>query len=246
MPEWFDNSNFWETLYPFMFLENMFDSAPEQVEKILSLVTNPGRRVLDLCCGPGRISIPLAEHGFDVTGVDITEFLLEKARERSNACERPVEWVQDDMREFVRPGCYDLVLNLFTSFGYCEREEDDLRILKNVVLNLRPGGVFLIDLMGKEIMARIFHPTNSSRTDNGLFVQCNEILDGWNRIRNEWIVITGETAHRFSFEHTLYSAKELTDLCIQAGLSDIRVYGGFDGRPYDFHASRLVLTGMKI
>jgi 2-polyprenyl-3-methyl-5-hydroxy-6-metoxy-1,4-benzoquinol methylase len=102
MPEWFNNSNFWQILYPFMFPEKMFDTVDEQVNQILSLVSDPGIRILDLCCGPGRISIPLAERGFDVTGVDITEFLFEKARKQSEAIGTPVEWVLSEMREFVR------------------------------------------------------------------------------------------------------------------------------------------------
>lgn len=102
-----------------------------------------------------------------------------------------------------------------------------------------------MNLMGKEVMARIFQPTTSSSTDAGLFVQYHEILDGWNRIKNEGILISNGTVHRFVFEHSLYSAKELTDLCIQAGLTGMIVFGGYDKRPYDTQASRLVLIGMK-
>lgn len=245
MPEWFEDSGFWEKLYPFLFPESSFDDASEQADQILSLLPEPGRKVLDLCCGPGRISLPLAERGFEVTGVDITGFHLEKGKRRVQNGGNPVEWVESDMRHFLRPDSFDLILNLYTSFGYCNDPADDLKILKNVVTNLKTGGTFLIELMGKEVLARIFQPTCSIRIDDGLFVQCHEILNGWGRIRNEWIIISGETVHRFVFEHTLYSAKELTDLCILAGLTDISVYGGLDGRPYDTGASRLVLTGKK-
>ena len=80
MTDWFDDESFWIEMYPFMFPEERFEAAQEQVEKILSLVNFQGTSILDLCCGPGRHSLILAERGFTVTGVDKTAFLLDKAK----------------------------------------------------------------------------------------------------------------------------------------------------------------------
>ncbi len=66
-------------MYPFMFPEKKFADAAEQVENLLNLVKPQGLSVLDLCYGPGRFSVVLAQKGFRVTGVDRTVFLLEKA-----------------------------------------------------------------------------------------------------------------------------------------------------------------------
>src|SRR5687767_12212087 len=118
MAEWFEDESFWEDFYPTMFGEERFEAATEQVEKILALTAFQGRDVLDLCCGPGRHSVLLAKRGFRVTAVDRTPFLLDKAKERGEADDAQVEWVLQDMRDFARPNSFDLVLNLFTSFGY--------------------------------------------------------------------------------------------------------------------------------
>jgi len=74
--------------------------------------------LLDLCCGPGRFTIPLALKGFNVTGVDRTIFLLDHAREYAARELAKVEWVESDMRRFSRPDSFDLVINMYTSFGY--------------------------------------------------------------------------------------------------------------------------------
>ena len=81
MTTWFEDESFWEKLDPFMFPDQRFEIADEQIEKLLGLVGFSGSTVLDLACGPGRHSIALAKQGLQVTGVDLSSFLLERARE---------------------------------------------------------------------------------------------------------------------------------------------------------------------
>jgi len=80
---WFENETFWETIYPFIFVEERFTTAEAEVAELAKLTGTPFRKVLDLCCGPGRHSIPLARQGAQVTAVDRSPFLLEKARSRA-------------------------------------------------------------------------------------------------------------------------------------------------------------------
>ena len=118
MPQWFEDENFWEKLYPFMFPDEKFDIAEEQVEELLDLVAFEGSIVLDLACGPGRHSTALAKKGLQVTAVDLSSFLLEKGRARASAEKVEIEWVREDMRQFARLEAFDLIINMFTAFGY--------------------------------------------------------------------------------------------------------------------------------
>src|ERR1700736_5314196 len=115
--QWFENEDFWRELYPYMFPADRFAAAHEQVDQVLALSGSSGRRVLDLCCGPGRHAVDFAQRGFEVTGVDGSPFLLGKARERAVEAGIAVEWVLEDMRRFRRPAAFDLACSLFTSFG---------------------------------------------------------------------------------------------------------------------------------
>ena len=244
--EWFDDDSFWRELFPFMFPEARFAAAPRQLGQVLKLVKSRGRAVLDLCCGPGRYSIALARRGFLVTGVDRTAYLLAQARRRAQAARVKIEWVRADMRDFVRPGAFDLVLNLFTSFGYFDDKRDDLVVLKNIFASLRPGGSFLIDVVSKEYLARIFQPTTSEELPGGArLVQRHAVFDDWTRIQNEWILIRRGRARSFAFHHTLYSGQELRDRMELAGFVDVRLYGDFDGRAYGTKAERLIAVGRK-
>jgi len=215
-PEWFDNDRFWSELYPFIFHERVFVEAPEQTAKILKLADPKGRSVLDLACGPGRISIALARLGFSVTGVDRTPYLLDKA------------------------------LSIFTSFGYFDNKGEDLQVLRNMLACLRPGGVAVIDVMGKEVLAGRFQRVDiDDESDGTRLVRSHHIFDDWTRVRNEWILIRDARTTTFSFHHTIYSGQELRDRMELAGFSDVMLHGNFDGAPYDHHAARLIAVGRR-
>jgi SAM-dependent methyltransferase len=245
MSEWFEEEGFWIDTYPVLFSEERFKIAPEQIEKALSLAKVEGNSVLDLCCGPGRHSIELAKRGFAVTGVDRTPFLLDKAKASAAEHKFDIEFVLSDMRDFIRPDAFDLVLNMFTSFGYFDNKGEDLKVLRNIYESLRQGGVLLIDVFGKEAMARMIQPVTIMEVADTMIVERHEIFDDWRRIRNEWVVIKGESAKRLRFHHTVYSGQELKSLFEQAGFDDVKLFGDLEGNSYGLNATRLIVVGRK-
>jgi SAM-dependent methyltransferase len=244
--EWFDDDAFWRSTFPFMFPESRFTAASETVRKVLRLTKLRGKSALDLCCGPGRCSIALAERGFSVTGVDRTKYLLDKARARARAAGVNVEWIQQDMRDFVRPGAYHLAVSMFTSFGYFNSRDEDTGVLANVFSSLRRGGVFFIDMMGKEILAKSYLPVSAEiLPDGSIRVERRNIVNDWTRMLNEWTVIRKGVAKAFSLQLNLYSGQELRDRMEQVGFVDVRLYGNIDGAPYGPEAKRLIGIGWK-
>ena len=244
--EWFDEDAYWRTTFAFMFPESRFTVAPETVRKVLRLTKLRGKTALDLCCGPGRISIALAERGFSVTAVDRTKYLLDKARTRARAAGVDVEWVQQDMRDFVRPEAYHLALSMFTSFGYFKSRDEDTAVLANVFRSLRRGGVFFIDILGREILAKFYQPVSAEGLpDGGILVERRSIVDDWTRILNEWTVIQKGIAKKFTLHLNLYSGQELRDRMEHVGFVDVKLYGNIDGAPYGPEAKRLIAVGWK-
>ena len=244
--EWFDDDSFWEELFPFMFGDWRIAEAEEQADALLALTGAQRGRVLDLCCGPGRFSVAFAKRGFTVTGVDRTTFLLNKARAHAKTSGAEVEFVQSDMRDFVRPGAFDLALSLFTSFGYFDDKGEDLAVLQHVHSSLAEGGCLLIDVMGKERLAKIFlKAVCDTLPDGTMLVQRHEIFDDWTRVRNEWIVIRDGKTKSFKFHHTVYSGEELRNLLLRAGFSSVKLYGDYDGSEYGVNCRRLVAVAAK-
>ena len=202
--------------------------------------------ILDLCCGPGRFAVPLARRGFRVTGVDRTTFFLDKAKERAAAENVAVEWVQEDMRTFVQPSAFDLAISMFTSFGYFDDKAEDLTVLRNVHESLRPGGALVMDVVGKERLARTFQPATSSKhADGSVVIDRREVLDDWTRVRMEWTIIKGNAVRVFTIHHTVYSGQELKDRLTAVGFGDVRLYGSIDGAPYGREADRLIAVARK-
>jgi len=244
--EWFDDESFWRDLYPFMFPLQRLKDATGEVEKVLALARPRGRIALDLCCGPGRCTMALAKRGYSVTGVDRTKFLLDKARAKARRAGLRIDWVRRDMRDFVRPETFDLALSMFTSFGYFDDKDEDAVVLHNIVQSLRPGGVLVMEMAGKEPLARIFQPTTSEALPDGSrLVQRHEVFDDWTRVRNEWTLIRKGRAKSFRFHHTIYSGQELRDRLAGAGFSDVRLYGDLEGGEYGIDATRLVAVARK-
>ena len=244
--EWSADESIWKDLYPFTFPESAFAIADEQVEKILGLTGVVGAAVLDLCCGPGRHTVALAKRGFAVTAVDRTTFLLEQARVRAQHANLAVEFVLEDMRRFSRPASFDLILNFFTSFGYFDDPADDLRVLQLVRENLKPGGVFVLEMVSKERLARAFQATTSRELPNGhVLVERHEIVDDWTRVRNRWTLLRESETRTFEFSHRIYSGQEMKDLLTKAGLPGARLYGDLDGSSYGYDAQRLIAVARR-
>jgi SAM-dependent methyltransferase len=244
--DWFADDAFWVASYPFMFPDASFVSAAEDIPKIVALSGCEGRTVLDLCCGPGRYAVPLAKHGYAVTGVDRTPFLVEKARAYAAAEQVHVEWVLEDMRRFLRPAAFDLTLSLYTSFGYFEEVSENRAVLHSVFTSLTANGVLVLDVAGKEVLARIFQPTGSQTLSNGaLLIQRRTVVDDWSRLDNEWIIITDGGVQRFHLRHWVYSGRELKELLASVGFAHIALYGDFEGAAYGPNARRLIAVARK-
>jgi SAM-dependent methyltransferase len=243
---WFESEALWARFFPFMFAEAQFTAAIENVPKIIALSGVTGGRVLDLACGPGRYAVPFAQAGFRVTGVDRTRFLLDKARERATQAGANIEWVEEDMREFVRPAAFDLALNVYTSFGYFDDAAENHRVLENILASLKPGGTFVFEHIGKEILASKFQPTQADTLPDGsVMIQRRRVIDDWSRIDVEWILLEGGRASSYRLRHWLYSAREIRDLLAGVGFIDISLYGSLDGAPYGPQAQRLIAVARK-
>ena len=243
---WFENEEFWRDLYPYMFPTERLAAAPEQVGQIVALTGIQPGQVLDLCCGPGRHSVEFARQGFAVTGVDRTPYLLERAQAHAAAEALDIEFVRQDMRDFRRPAAFDLAVNLFTSFGYFDEAADELRVLANVHESLRPGGIFVMELLGKEYLAA--HYVNSrcvDYADGTVVVQRAKFGDDWTRCYCDWTIVQNGRARIHKFDHFVYSGRELKELLLRAGFADVRLYGDLRGSPYGVDALRLVAVARK-
>ena len=182
-----------------------------EVDSILRMMNLRSRaRILDLCCGYGRHSIELARKGFAVTGYDLSDFFLKKARKDAAALKLKIRFVKGDMRKLPFEERFDAVVNLFTSFGYFEKERDDLKVLKGVGKALKKGGLFLLDLINREQLIRGFQ-RRTWRPDGDFLVLEDNFLDlftsRWESTRT--LVFESGKRVQHSFSLRLFSFSEM-------------------------------------
>jgi SAM-dependent methyltransferase len=243
---WHEDDEFWKTLEPLMLAEERWEKTATEVDNLLSLLAlQPDAAVLDLCCGPGRHSLDLARRGFRVTGVDRTEPYLREARARATQEGLDVEFVQGDMRHFIRAGAFEATIMMNTSFGYFADPAQNRQVLANVYQSLRDGGVLLIEMMGKEVLARIFAERGWAEKGDIIMLQERKVVNDWRWMENRWIFIQDGARREFKVTHWIYSAAEMADLLTACGFQAVNAYGDVEGHPYDHTARRLVVVARK-
>ena len=132
------------------------------------------------------------------------------------------------------------------TFGYFADPGEDRHIVENLFTSLKPGGHLVMDLMGKEVLARIYRQYDWHKEPDGtLLLEERWVTDDWGRLEARWIIIQGEQRREHRFELRLYSASELKGLLGDAGFGQIRAFGSLDKVPYDHQAERLVIHARK-
>lgn len=253
--QWFESEEFWINYAPVMFDETRWAEAPAVAQSVLDMhCAGSGKAlsyeklsVLDAGCGMGRISVELALLGADVTGVDIIEAELEAAREIAQDEEVSVDFVKADLRTFKSEKKFDLALNLYTSFGYCDTEAEDTQILKQIYDCLKPGGTFILECTSRESAIRFWTPGETFERGGKTVTTEFHVVGDWEGLSSRWTltdpVTKAVTDHVFT--QRLYSAPELKKRLLEMGYKSVEIYGGYDQRPYDENLSTMLLLCRK-
>ncbi len=204
-----------------------------------------GGDLLDVPCGFGRHSVPLARAGYRVVGVDRSEALLAEARRRAGH-ERWPKLVRADYRELPFPDAgFDAAVNLFTSLGYLG-DEQDTRALAEIGRVLRPGGRLVIEAMHRDLLVREFHEQDWRLLGEGRLLLEQRTFDaasGVAQVTQTLIESGGERDSR-SYSIRVYSATELVAMLSAAGFAEARCHGDLDGGEFAT-GTRLVVVATR-
>lgn len=222
------------------------ESSREVAAVIRMLQLEEGQRILDLACGLGRHSVVLAQKGFNVTGYDLSDSFLKKAKETADSLLVGLDLKHGDMREIPYKEEFDAVINMFTAFGFFDREEEDLKVLKGVYNSLKPGGQFLMDVINREYAVGAPLPRRWTR-ENSSYLLEERIFDYFNsrlELTNKLILADGNVKEA-NYSIRLYTLTEMLELFNKAGLVLTDVYGNFDGELYSSKSPRMILVASK-
>jgi ubiquinone/menaquinone biosynthesis C-methylase UbiE len=207
----------------------------------------PGSRILDLCCGVGRHSIALADQGYEVVGVDLNESALDIARQRAKEAGVKVQFVCADMRNIPFSGELNAVINIFSSFGYYETDDEDGQVLRAVAKALRDGGRFLIDTQSRGWLFRRFRESEWREEADGSLVLARTELDLLTSRYKTVEKVLRPDGRQIQRPYTFrsYTLTELAQLMRSAGLEPTQTWGDFDGSPYSLESRRMIVLAKK-
>ena len=222
------------------------EKAPAEAAFVLKqLKLKKGSALLDLCCGPGRHAVEFAKKGLAVTGYDFSGEYLEEAAARAKKKKVSLRLLRGDMRGLKFKGEFDAAVNLFTSFGYFPKFSDDLRTLKGVAAALKPGGLFLLDIINGDFLENNF--TARDWHDQGDHYLLEERKDTRDGVFNTWTRIPkkgGKTLKKAFFTRK-YGKKRISAALGKAGLEPLKFRGGFRGTPLTAGSIRLIVLARK-
>ena len=245
MAEWFET--FFSGLYA-QVLPKTFDDArtARQVRLVRRLLKlRKGQRVLDIPCGVGRLTFPLARAGMAMTGVDLTAPYLSRARRRARREGLDVRFVHTDMREIDFDGEFHAAFNWFGSFGYFS-DADNLAFCQRVWQALRPGGRFLVEGLNKSWLMSHFRP-HSEETIGGVHIEHRVRYDKRaDRVRSVWTLRKGRRTERHELTMWIFNGAQIRTMLRAAGYTDIRLYDrNYPATRFTRHSRRIIAVAER-
>ncbi len=237
--DWFDRDEY-EIVY-----RHRDDAEAERLIELVERVTGAGYgdSIADIGCGRGRHAIRLAVNGFRVTGLDLSERSIAVARRRASEENVDVRFVVGDMRSPLCEGCFDGAVNLFTAFGYFDREGEHQKAVDAVAQSLKPGGWFVQDFLNAAYVRDTLVPEDR-RVDEGVEIIQRRRVDG-GRIHKTIVLARDGEQHSFEESVRLLELRDFMELYDRAELKLLGVYGDYDGHPYGPGSPRLIMHSVK-
>jgi SAM-dependent methyltransferase len=238
--DWF-NSPYYHQLY----FNRDDNEAAAFISKLIGhLKPAPASRMLDVACGKGRHSILLAEKGFDVTGIDLSDDSINEALLSQSDS---LHFYKHDMRLPFWINYFDYAFNFFTSFGYFKTRREHDNAIRTIAQSIKKDGTFVMDFL------------NVHYAEDHLVHQSEKEIDGVNFIITKWydeahfykkIVVEDEALAEplvYTEKVAKFSLGDFTEMFAYQGLQIQEVFGDYDFGNYDIKRSqRMVMIAKKV
>jgi len=234
---WFD-SPYYHSLYKNrdereaqIFIDNLIDYL--QIPK--------GSKLIDIACGKGRHAKYFNQKGMDVVGVDLSLNSIKTAKKDEN---KNLQFSLHDMRENYQEDTFDVVTNLFTSFGYFENNKDEQKAINAMASNLKKEGLLIIDFMNaKKVIANLVL-NEQKRIDGIQFDIIRQVKDGY--ILKDICITDGKEQQQFQEKVKAITLADYSELIANAELKIIDIFGNYKLDDFDEEISdRLILICKK-
>jgi len=237
--DWFDSP-----LYEQLYAHRDHDDAL-QLAHLIAEHCPPTRypSMLDLACGRGRHSLNFARMGYTLTGVDLSPNAIQKASNHAKSEHLEITFSIGDMRQAL-PETFDLIVNLFTSFGYFEADDENEAVIRSLSQMIKPKGVIWIDFLNSHYVRQHLKPR-----DEGHLPDWNYWIKRWidgDAIHKEIHLIQPSSGDEQLFREyvRLYDIAWFTQVLAKYDVKILAAFGDYAGTPFKEASSPRLL--MKI
>jgi SAM-dependent methyltransferase len=233
---WF--STWFDTPYYHILYKNRNDEEAQAfMDNITHYLNMPENgTILDLACGKGRHSIYLNKLGYNVTGVDLSENSITIAKESSN---ETLQFKTHDMREPMNER-YDAVFNLFTSFGYFDTHEDNIKTLKAIKESINEYGFGVIDFFNADFIIENLVAEETKEID-GITFHIKRAVENKKIIKEIRFEDKGESFF-FTEKVSAFTLADFEAMMEEAGIYLLEIFGDYKLRKfYKSQSERLIL-----
>ena len=238
--DWFNSENYLKVY------KHRDESEAERLVTLIEENSNlePQSSVLDMACGAGRHAIAFAKKGFKVTAVDLSQRLLAEAKKNAIEAGVNIDYVLSDILDYNSEQQFNLIVNLFTSIGYFEKDDENFAVVKKAYSLLKKEGYFVIDYFNKYFLLKNLVPT-SIISENGLKITQNRSILG-DRVVKKIIIEKDGSIDEFYESVRLFSYEEMSRMLIQTGFDIKMEMGDFLGNSFQKENSpRLIFFAVK-
>lgn len=208
-----------------------------------NVVLSKNSKILDVACGNGRHSNHLAKLGYNVTGFDLSYNLLKIAMKNKLESDLKSNYFCADVRSIPIKANFDLVLNLFTSFGYFDNDVENFSFIKYASEHLNRNGYFVFDYLNPNFLKKNVVESSEKKVANLTILEKRRI--NGKRIEKEIIIKDSENMHSFFESVQLYSYNEILKVFNNNGFNQISSFGSYSEDIYDENESERMIIIFK-
>jgi SAM-dependent methyltransferase len=244
MAEWFKDW-FASDEYLYVYKHRDKNDACELVKLIVEDIELPkSARILDFACGTGRHSLLFAQRGFNVTGFDLSKNLLKIGKRTACNAGLKVDFFCTDIRQVCLKKKFDLAVNLFTSFGYFENDDENFKLFGSVFNHLKKGSYFVFDYLNAEFVKNNL-PRDTKDVDSGNVMIQKRFIEK-NRVKKIIHIKKGDTEKQFLESVRLYYPDDIKCMLSKFGFDIKKIFGNYSGGEFNYYDSpRIIIFAQK-
>jgi 2-polyprenyl-3-methyl-5-hydroxy-6-metoxy-1,4-benzoquinol methylase len=233
------------------FYDQEFANRGHEIPFFLKQAKSAGGAVLEVACGTGRITLPIARAGIEITGLDISRPMLERARHKAEAERLAVTWLEQDCRQITADRTFSLIFSATNAMQHLHDLDSVNAFLTSAKQALRPGGTLILDVfnpnpakLARTIATRYHHKTFMDATGGELRVEAaSEYISATQTLGFTLFYLRkGELARTKKVNMRCFFPEELMALCSFNGLKVVHRYGDYGETPFTSNSAKQILV----